>query len=362
VAGRARFSAILGPVKERHQWGLRGPVHTCQLQRTWFTRRCGADACETEERGDSTVLEFREDGSLAGRSHRNPDGPEWTSSYQYDAGRLTAVRTENGASLVSLNIYEYDALGRLVRVTARSANGGDRTAECYDYDPDGRKKKTFYVDVANQRPNTQYAWGAEGTDSCYSAPGAATLTTLYNEREQPTHLLFYDATDRLLSRVEFSYDADANLIEEAQTNTADTVAPEMLTALNPAQLETVRAMLGAAGEPIRRMHRYDGNGRRIETRSRMGLVGEAIQTMVCNDLGDQIAEISEHEEREYGIDDNGQLTDAPTKESVNRWEARFRYDYDANGNWVLKTGEAWATEEQGSRNPALSGARSNTSV
>jgi hypothetical protein len=183
-------------------------------------------------------------------------------------------------SLVSLNVYEYDAVGRLVRVIVRSANGGDRTAESYEYDTDGRKKKTLYVDVAHQRPNTQYAWGAEGTDSCYSAPATATLTTLYNEREQPTHLLFYDATDRLLSRVEFSYDANANLIQEAQTNTVDTLPPEMLTTMNPAQLETVRAMLGAAGEPVRRMHRYDGNGRRIETRTRMGLLGGDIKTMV----------------------------------------------------------------------------------
>jgi hypothetical protein len=142
------------------------------------------------------------------------------------------------------------------------------------------RRKRFTLTVAHQRPNTQYAWGAEGTDSCYSAPATATLTTLYNEREQPTHLLFYDATDRLLSRVEFSYDANANLIQEAQTNTVDTLPPEMLTTMNPAQLETVRAMLGAAGEPVRRMHRYDGNGRRIETRTRMGLLGGDIKTMV----------------------------------------------------------------------------------
>lgn len=335
-----------GTVKERDRWGLRGPVRTCQLQRAWFTRHCGADACETEERNDSTVLDFREDGSLARRSHRNPDGSEWTTTYEYDASRLTTVRTESGAALASLHISEYDAAGRLVRVITRSADGGDRIAESYEYDPDGRKKKTFYVDVANQRHDTQYGWGVEGTDSYYSSPGATTLTTLYNEHEQPTQLLFHDPTGRLLSRVEFSYDADANLIQEAQTNPQGMLPPEMLTAMNAAQLETVRAMLGAAGEPIRRMHRYDGNGRKVETRSRMGLLGGDLKTMVYNDHGDQIAEASEHEAREYGIDDEGRLTDAPISESVNRSEARFRYDYDAIGNWVRKAIEGRTNTEQ----------------
>jgi hypothetical protein len=340
------LSAILGTVKECDRWGLRGPVHTCQLQRTWFSRRCGANACETEERSDSTVLEFHEDGSLAQRSHRNPDGSEWTTTHEYCAGRLIAVRTENGAAFVSLHIYDYDVAGRLVRVIARSANGGDHTAESYEYDADGRKKKTFYIDVANQRPDTQYAWGVEGTDSCYSAPGATTLTTLYNLRDQPTALLFHDATGRLLSRVEFSYGADANLIQEAQTNSADILPQEVLTIVNPAQLETVRAMLGAAGEPIRRIHRYDGSGRRVETRSRMGLLGGDIKAVAYNEHGDQIAEVSEHEERDYGMDDEGRLSDAPARENISRSETRFYYDYDAHCNWVMKTAEVRSGTEQ----------------
>jgi hypothetical protein len=335
-----------GTVKERDRWGLRGPVHTCQIQRIWFTRRCGADACETEERNDSAILEFRQDGSLARRSHRNPDGSEWTTTYEYDANRLAAVRTESGGTFVNLHIYDYDAVGRLVRVIIRSADGRDRVTESYEYDADGRKKKTFYVDVVNQRPDTQYGWGVEGTDACYSVPGAATLTTLFNEREQPTELLFHDATGRLLSRVEFSYDADTNLIQETQTNAADMLPPEMIMAMNPAQLETLRAMLGASGERIRRMHRYDAKGRRVETRSQIGLLGGDVRKMVYNDFGEQIAEASEHNAQEYGIEDKGRLTDAPTMESVNRSEARLRYDYDANGNWVLKTVEARAGTEQ----------------
>ncbi len=328
-------------------WSLRGPVHTCRIQQTYYSRQCGADACETEERNDTTTLEFRANGCLAHRSHQNPDGSAWTTTNEYDdAGRLTTTRNENNAGLVDLQINEYSAAGQLVRVIARPNGGGDRIAESYEYDTAGRKKKTFYLDLAAQRPDIHFWLGVEGTNSGYGAPGTATVTTMYNEREQPTDLHFHDAAGRLLSRVEFKYDRDGNLIEEAQTHVAEMLPPEMLAAMNPAQLETVRALFGAGGEPIRRMHRYNEQGRRAETHLRMGPLSEDKTTRAYNGHGDQIEEISEHDQRDYGIDDEGRLSDAPTSERVSRSEARFRYDYDAFGNWVTKTIESRAGTEQ----------------
>jgi hypothetical protein len=293
---------------ERERWGLRGPVRSCRLERTWYTRRCGADPCDTDERGDATMLEFRADGALARRSHHNPDGSEWTTTYEHDdAGRLTTARSENGNGLVDLQLYEYDTPGRLVRVFARSQGGEDRIVESYEYSDTGNKKKTLYVDVAAQRPGTHYAWGVEGTDSAYSAPGAATLTTLYNERDQPTDVIFHDTAGRQVSRVEFRYDESGHMVQEAQTNADEALPPEMLASLNQAQLEAVRELFGAGGKPILRTHRYDGQGRRAETRSRIGPLGGDTKTVTYNDHGDQIQEIYEHESRDYGIDDEGRL-------------------------------------------------------
>ncbi len=332
---------------ERERWGLWGTVHSCRLQRTWYSRQCGADACDTEERGDTTVLEFRADGALVRRSHHNPDGSEWTTTYEYnDAGRLTAARSEDGRGLVDIQIYEYDTPGRLIRVLARSQGGGDRIVESYAYSETGGKKKTLHVDVAAQRPDTHYAWGVEGTDSAYSAPGAATLETRYNERDQPTDVFFRNTAGRLLSRVEFHYDEAGHMVEEVQTNGEEALPPEMLASLNQTQLETVRALFGAGGKPIQRTHRYDGQGRRAETRSRIGPLGGDSKTTSYNDHGDQIREVHEHEAREYGIDDEGRLADTPTRESVSRSEARFRYDYDARGNWVLKIVEGRGYADQ----------------
>jgi YD repeat-containing protein len=227
----------------------------------------------------------------------------------------------------------------LLRVVARRQSEGDRIVEAYEYDASGRKKKTFYVDLAAQRPNTHYAWGVEGTDSAYSAPGAASLVTLYDERDQPTDVLFHDTAGRELSRLEFRYDDAGRLIEEVQMNNEDALPPEILASLNEAQLETARALFGVGGAGFRRAHRYDAQGRRAETRSRFGLGGDH-KTRVYNDHGDQILEIFENNEQEYGIDDEGRRSDAPTNERVTRSEARFLYDYDTHHNWVTKTVES----------------------
>jgi hypothetical protein len=337
----------VGSNTERDGWSLRGAVHTCQLQRNWYLRRCGAEACETEERNDISIIEFLANGFLARSRHHNSDGSEWTANYEYnDAGRLASVRSENGSGLVDLQIYEYNADGQLAHVIARPNGGGERITESYEYDACGRKKKTVYVDVAAQRANSYYCYGVEGTDTSYSAPGAATVTTLYNEREQPTGLHFHDAAGRLLSRVEFIYDGNGSLVEEAQTKAGEMLPPEMFASLNQAQLETVRALFGAGDEPLRRTHGYNEQGRRAETRSRMGQLGGDKKTMVYNDRGDQIEEISEHDQREYGMDDEGRLSDAPTSETMSRSEARFRYDYDMFGNWVMKTIESRGGTDQ----------------
>ena len=322
---------------ERERWGLRGPVHVCRLERTWYSRRCGADACETEERSDVTTLEFRADASLVRRRHHNPDGSEWTTTCEYnDQELLTTVRNKDGTGVVTLQLYDYDTAGRLIRVIARPEGGADRVVESYEYDAAGRKRKTFYVDLAAQRPDTQYYWEVEGTDSSYFAPGAATLTTLHNEREQPTALLFHDSAGCLVSRVDFVYDQAGNMVEEVQTNAAETLPPAMVTSLNQAQLATVRALFGS----IRRIHSYDRQGRRVGTRGGIGPLGGHSKTVAYNEHGDQIEEVLEHDQREHSIDDEGRLSDTATRESVSWSEARFRYDYDVRGNWVTKTVES----------------------
>jgi hypothetical protein len=248
------------------------------------------------------------------------------------------MRTETAGSVAKLCFYEYDNVGRLLRVFARNGDG-DHTAETYEYDPSGHKRKTLHVDVTAQRANTHYAWGVEGTDSAYSAPGAASLTTIYNHRDQPAQLLFRDLAGRELSRVEFRYDDAGQLMEEAQTNSEEVFPPEMLAGLNSAQVQTVRGLFGAGGYSIRRTHAYDEQGRRVETLSNIGPLGLDRKTIAYNEHRDPLVEVNEHEEREYAIDEEGRIADSPTRANVIRSEARFRYEYDSQGNWVSKAVE-----------------------
>ena len=157
---------------------------------------------------------------------------------------------------------------------------------------------------------------------------------------------FHDAEGRPLSRVEFRYDEAGNLVEEAQTRSEEALPPELLASLNEAQLQAFPSLFGAAGEPVRRLHQYDEHGRRIETRSQIGPLGWDCKAVVYNDQGDEIAEFSVDEERDYSIDDSGRLSDVPTKERVSRSEVRFRYDYDPRGNWVMKTVESRGVADQ----------------
>jgi hypothetical protein len=321
---------------ERDRWGLRGPVQVCRHQRTWYARRCGENECLTEESGDTSTFEFHPNGSLALHRHLNPDGSEWNTIYEYDdTSRLRVRRSGDAAGNTNLRLYEYDDSGRLSRIIERTEGGNDRVVESYDYSSYGRKTKTQCVDLTSQRRNTHYSFGVEGTDTCYSAPGAATLTTLYNEREQPIEVVFCDVTGRRLSRVEFLYDTAGNLVDESQTTAVEALPAEMTASLNQAQLETVRALCGAA-----MMHRYDEQGHRVETRSRLGSIGGDIKTMTYNEHGDQIGEVNEREERNYTLDEEGRISDSPTREIATRSEARFQYDYDARGNWVMKTVES----------------------
>jgi YD repeat-containing protein len=291
---------------DRDRWDLRGPVHTCRLERTW------------EERGDTAVVEFRRDGSLARRTHINWDGSEWTSTREYDAeGRLLREQNTNASGAAGSRVYEYDSHGRLSRIINRGEDGQERVTEDYEYDAAGLKKKTHYVDAA-----------AISAGSVAIAVGEA-------DREQPAEKVLQDSNGRLLCRVEFTYDDAGRLVSEQLTSLADMPPAEHLAKMTPAAAAAARVLASTT-----RHHRYDDRGRRIETRTSMfGPLGLSWQTMAYNEHDDKIEEISEDDHRAGSIDDEGGFIESPAERSVHRSEARFRYEYDSHGNWIAKVVE-----------------------
>jgi len=322
---------------ERDRWGVRGPVKRIEVQRTWYAPVCSTEPCEAAARGDTSVAEFRADGALVEHHGRNPDGSEHAARYDYDnAGRLVAVTFTDSSGSAMGRRHEYDASGRLLRIVEGDRVGHERVAETYEYSASGSRTKVTLVDPAKNQ-SAVMGWAVDGSDAFYSAPGAVSLRTVYDERDRVTEFLFLDDNGQTLARVEFLYDAAGHLVEEAHTQ-LELLPAAMIATLKPEEVNALRALIGGDGVVSRRLHTYDANGRRIETvASLFGPLGRDRQTMAYNEHGDRVEERSESEERPMNIDDEGRLTDDPAAATTSVSEARFEYEYDERGNWLRKT-------------------------
>src|SRR5215471_19031413 len=282
---------------DRDRFGLRGSVKLCELHGTRYSRGCGPDARETEERNDLTVLEFRRDGSLQRRWSKNPapHTSEWTNSYEYNgANQLLAVRTEQGGTITITRLYEYDPAGRISQMTMPDKDGRRRVAETYSYEADGRKKKIVHVDPELPSGDCGTMFGVDGTDAAYAAPGTTRITSVYDERGRATEHLFHDKSGELLIRIDFRYDERSNLVEEVCT--PQKLSNEMAADFGTEQLEAVRMTF-----TFRRYHRYDEDDRRIETLLTVAPSDHDQKNLVYNDHGDVILEISESSHAEYSF-------------------------------------------------------------
>jgi len=319
---------------DRSDLNLRGPVKRCRSERTLRFRRCGADACDTEERRFVTTTEYDREGRLLRQRFQNPDRSEWTAVYTYDqSGRLQTIANDSTSSASSVRTYFYDQAGRLEQIGLKTSDAAERTVESFQYDSAGRKTKILHIDLASLRPNTTYGYGVDGSTSGYSAPGTREIQTSYDERDKPVALAFYGDDQELLRRVVFLYDAAGRLIEEAQEEVASVFPPEVLEQGTPAQIEAIRAVFGS----IRISHHYDSAGRRVESWSNIGRLGENRKTTTYNEHGDPESEQHVDASRDFGLDDEGRLSDQPTRENVSRSESRFTHVYDEARNWAELT-------------------------
>lgn len=326
---------------DRTKAGLRGPVSVCRTDVTMFVRDCRGNTCDTEpkERTHWTITSYHLDGRMAQYDHHNPDGSEWISTYTYDAtGQLQEIETRDATGSVSKSIYHYDQSGRLQRVIARAAGGAENTVQTFTYD-DQHKTKTQHFRSTPERADSAMMYSIEGSDAAVSAPGATSMTTVYDDQDRAVETVFHDSQHRPVLRVTLRYDDEGRLGEESQTTEMEeTFPPGMLTQLKPAQLETIKAAFGLGGGAHRwkRLHRYDAEGHRVETVTYLGTIGGERKTMAYNEHGDLSEEKSSRTFKQLSIDDQGRIveaSEASTSEAPSS-EARFSCQYDAYGNWI----------------------------
>jgi hypothetical protein len=276
----------------------------------------------TDEKGEqraTTTIEFREDGACELRRVHDPQGLEWMTVYEFDdAGRLTAMRADGPSGWSETRVFEYDSEARIRRVLVRSPGGNERVAESYAYDPAGLKTQTKYLD---SNRSSEGFWAIEGTDACFAARGAVTITTYFDAEDRPTAALFRDRHDDIVNRVNLRYDSAGHLIEEEAM--AEPMPPEL------------RHFPGLDPGPMRRLFRYDDQGRRTEMIGPWGPLGVLRLTTSYNELGDESWVFSEDRDQEYDLDERGYPSStAPTRVNVRRSWTRFNRLYDAQGNWT----------------------------
>ena len=241
-------------------------------------------------------------------------------------GRLLVSRYISRGSRVE-QVYSYDGMGRLIGVTGGGANGTDE----FQYDGQGKKTR---VRTVPPRPDQNSAWGVgimfEATEEGHCLKYGGSVTTRYNDDDQPIESLVQDVHGELLVRIIHNY-ANGRLIGETLVREAFGLPDEFQEQLSEEQRRTLRAKmkeafskLGVFGS-MERSYVYDDKGRVIKRQMRMGNFRQDT-TITYNEHGD---------EAETVMIQSGSLGPEPPHDE--RFEVRYLYQYDSHGNWVEKT-------------------------
>jgi len=321
------------------RWELRGPVGTLRTQFAEWNPETG-DWWPLKIR---FVATFRADGQLSEIEHHNPDGSVPREVRVYDeAGRLTEDQWWSNDILTRRVDHAYDVGGRSASAVTVDVDGTKHETERSQYDDNGRKTKVVFLPV----PETSGAtcstsscgtmYGVEGTDVAYSAPGATTSTTTYDDHERPSEVTFHDANNALVSRVVFSRDDEGRVLSERMefAGPGRLLGPAFDATVPPDERASLRELLKTVFEDHTfslATYAYDEKGHRIETVRRMGTLSEERVTVRYDDFDNPVEEVRSDVNREMRMDDGVVKTE---ERPSHVQHVRFKYQYDAHGNWT----------------------------
>ena len=321
------------------RWQLRGPVRTLRTEFAEWNPEAG----DWRPLKSRFVATFRADGQLSEVEYHNPDGsvPRDVRVYD-DAGRLTENQWWSNDVLTRRVVHTHDDAGRLVSSGTVAVDGTTQEVELCRYDDNGRKTKVVSLHVPESGGATcstgscGVMFSVEGTDVAYSAPGATSSTTTYDEHERPLEVTFHDANDTLVSRVVFIRDQGGRVLSERMefAGPAGLFGP-LIDANMPADdqaslMEFVRTAFEDNTFSLA-AYAYDEKGHRVETVRRMGTLSEERVTVRYDDFDNPVQEIRSDVSREMQMDDGVVRTE---EKSSHVQHVRFEYQYDAHGNWT----------------------------
>jgi hypothetical protein len=257
------------------------------------------------------------------------------SEAEYAAdGRLMVWRGRTLRGSVE-RVYSNDAAGKLVSITG---TGSDITDEVH-YDDQGRRTEMRTVPPRPGRETNAFSTeimfdvAEEGDD----LNRGGTVTTRYNDDDQPVESLVRDTHGLLLTRITHNY-ADGRLVSEMLVRGNFDLPKEFLEGPSGGQLSEqqqralraqMKEMLSQSGfDRAERSYFYDGQGRVARL---LTLIGTSRQetTTTYNEHGDKAGIITIHSGSL--LHDNSKLP------SDSRFEIRYLYEYDTHGNWTEQT-------------------------
>ncbi len=264
---------------------------------------------------------------------------EAMSEQEYAAdGRLLVWRGRLFTGSVQ-SVFFYDATGKLIRVTS----SGSGMIDEFHYDEQGKKIR---IRTVPPRPSQQgmaagadimFEMAEEGND----LNGGGTVTTRYNDDDQPAESLVRDAHGVLITRITHNY-ANGRLVSETLVKENLDLPKEFLEQpsgerLSEQQERAMRAqmkeLLSQHGlDTMERSYVYDNDGRVSRVTMQMGNIRTETSTSY-NERGDEAVTVRNQS------GSLGEPPDSPKPAHIDsdRSEVRYFYEYDSHGNWTEKT-------------------------
>ncbi len=324
-------------------WKVHGPVQTLKTEVAEWDLRQG----QWLPPRTLYLCVFRPDGKISQSDHHNLDGSVAHTQWLYDeAGRLVESQFWINDGEPDSVLYQYDSTGRFARTVHTNRDGSRSEGETCTYDSSGRRTKLCVLPP--QHPGVLSTYRAEGSETGYPAPGATTMTTIYDERDLPAEVRFTDAHQQPVSRVVLLRDDAGRLVSEEMYMDERPPVPDLRERLQGAPPEAhaqisalLAQLLGPDQAFSRTAYEYGPDGRLLVRSRSMAAIMEERTTFRYDDHGNEIEEITERKSRSVGIDAQSELR--TTSEDSRKDQIRFDYKYDARGNWVERV--VWGMHE-----------------
>jgi YD repeat-containing protein len=319
---------------DREKHGLNGLVKSVHVVTSRLEEQAGQ---LTEKPWLSHTITFNRDGSLSEQVYYNPDGSEWrTVNYYSDSGKLLATRRYDSSGVLGSEVkYIYDDEGRLIAEQNLTQDGRVTTPTTYAYDSEGRKIKIQEHDSSGE---ANFMIVIEGTNTSVSAAEARRIETRYDGQGEAVEVKTFNGNGALVSRVEVRRNALGNPVEEMQyvgdgfpltPCASNSCSTEKTAALTEEQQAEVARLFSPGTLMSKQTHKYDTDGRLVESKLTMMGMEASRQAFAYDDAGNKSEEVSYNGDGKFAS------------------KAILTREYDEHGNWtkeLVSTASNWDAE------------------